>query len=213
MNDKELEETIHFIYEIGNLRKTPRSGFWLLGTGEQTVAEHLYRTAMIVYALAHFTPKANKERCIFIALSHDIAEGRTSDLNYVHQRYGRLAEMTAFEDLAQTLPFGPELRDAFLEEQKRETLEAKLVKDADILEWMASLRDEEFKGNSKAKEWIIIAQKRLKTPIGKKFGKRLMATNPDAWWFNKSDKWFVGRNEKDRSMVKKVKKGRRARGK
>ncbi len=205
MKKNELGQTIDFIYEIGNLRKTPRSGFWLLGTGDQTVAEHLYRTAMIVYTLAHFTPEANKERCMFMALVHDLAEGRTSDLNYVHQRYGRLAESTAFDDLAASVPFGHEMRDAFLEEQKRETLEAKLVKDADVLEWMASLREEEEKGNTKAKEWIIIAEKRLSTPIAKKFGKELIKTSPDAWWFNKSDKWFVDRNESDRSMKRRSK--------
>ena len=211
MKEQELSQAVNFIYEIGNLRKTPRSGFWLLGTGQQTVAEHLYRTAMIAYTLAHFVPEANKERCIFMALVHDVAEGRTSDLNYVHQRYGRLAEQAAFDDLAQTVPFGAEMREAYMEEQQRETLEAKLVKDADNLEWIASLRDEEIKGNTKAKDWIIIAEKRLHTPIAKQFAKRLITTHPDAWWFNKTDKWFVGRKESDRAMVKGKKP--RARGK
>jgi putative hydrolases of HD superfamily len=203
MKSNELRRITDFIYETGILSKTPRSGFWFLGTGTQTVAEHLFRTALIAYALAYLTPKANRERVLFMALVHDLAEGRTSDLNYVHQRYGRLAEATAMEDLAQTIPFGPEIRDAYLEEQKRETLEAKLVKDADQLEWIASLREEEVKGNIKAREWAIIALKRISTPAGKKIGKLLMQSKPDAWWFDKTDKWFVGRKEAHRKMGKK----------
>jgi putative hydrolase of HD superfamily len=205
MNKKELQQITDFIYESGILRHTPRSGFWFLGSGRQSVAEHLFRVAMISYALSYLTPKANKEKMIFMALIHDMAEGRTSDLNYVHQRYGRLAEAKAFDDIALAVPFGAEMRDSYIEEQKRESLEAKLVKDADQLEWIASLREEEVKGNAKAKEWAKIAQKRLKTPAAKQLGISLMKTTPDAWWFDKADKWFVGRGEAHRAMRKKKK--------
>jgi putative hydrolase of HD superfamily len=206
MNKKELQQITDFIYESGILRHTPRSGFWFLGSGRQSVAEHLFRTTIIAYALAHLTPKADKDKMIFMALVHDLGEGRTSDLNYVHQRYGRLAESQAFEDIALSVPFGKEMRDAYLEEQKRETLEAKLVKDADQLEWIASLREEEVKGNAKARVWAKIAQKRLKTPAAKKLGVLLMKTAPDSWWFDKTDRWFVGRKETDRAIYKNGKK-------
>ena len=199
----DLQKITDFIYEAGILRHTPRSGFWFLGSGEQSVAEHLFRAAIIAYALAHLTPKADKQKVVFMALVHDFAEGRTSDLNYVHQRYGRLAEAAAFEDISKAVPFGAEFRDIYLEEQARVTLEAQLVKDADQLEWIASLREEEVKGNAKAKEWIVIGLKRLKTPVAKKIGKLIQKTKPDEWWFNKTDKWFVDRKESDRQIKKK----------
>ena len=205
MKKNELQEITDFIYEAGILRHTPRSGFWFLGSGEQSVAEHLFHAAIIAYALAYLTPNADKHKVLFMALAHDFAEGRTSDLNYIHQRYGRLAEAAALEDIAQSVPFGEELRNMYLEEHERKTLEAQLVKDADQLEWIASLREEEEKGNAKAKEWIVIAQKRLKTSAGKALGKQLSKTRPDAWWFNKTDKWFVDRKEADRMMRKKKK--------
>jgi putative hydrolase of HD superfamily len=205
MKKNNLQSITDFIYEVGILRHTPRSGFWFLGTGTQSVAEHLFRTAMIAYMLCHLTPGANKDRAIFMALVHDLGEGRTSDLNYVHQRYGRLAESTAFADIAAAVPFGGEMRDAYTEEQKRETLEARLVKDADQLEWIASLREEEMKGNAKAKEWVAIAAKRLKTPAAQKICKQLLRTKPDSWWFDKADQWFVNREEKHRKITKKKK--------
>ncbi|MEK7068322.1 MAG: HD domain-containing protein [Patescibacteria group bacterium] len=200
MKKKDLEQITDFIYEVGNLRKTPRSGFWFLGTGTQSVAEHLFRTAYIAYAIAYLTPKANKDKVVLMALTHDLAEGRTSDLNYVHQRYGRLAEARAFDDITEAVPFGGALRDLYVEEQAKKTLEARIVKDADRIEWIASLREEEVKGNKKAKEWIGRARQRIDTSAAKKIVSLIIKTHPDHWWFDKNNKWFVAREEKYRSM-------------
>lgn len=202
MKKSNLNPIANFIFESGILAKTPRSGLWFLGTGRQSVAEHLYRTTMIGYALAHLVPKADKNRLLFLCLLHDFAEGRTSDLNYVHQKYGRLAESQAFDDIARLLPFGKEMRAAYIEEQARTTLEAKLAKDADQLEWLATLCEETAKGNAKARSWANIAIKRLKTPAAKKLGRLLLKTHPDAWWFNAKDKWFVTRDSKLRPWKK-----------
>lgn len=191
----------NFVYETGIHSQTPRSGFWFLGSGSQSVAEHLFHTAMIAYALTHFAPKADKNKVVLMALCHDLGEGRTSDHNYVHQRYGRLSEADALADMAVNLPFGGELLALYKEEQARLTLEAKLVKDADQLEWLATLRGEEVKGNLKAREWIAIAHKRLKTPAGKKLGTMLMKMHPDAWWFNAKDAWFVDREVKYKKIT------------
>ena len=198
-----LEPIADFIYEVGILSKTPRSGLWFLGTGEQSVAEHLLRTAYITYALCHLTPRANRERAILMALVHDLGEARTSDLNYVHQKYGRLAESQAIADVARTVPFGSEIKSLFAEEQAKRTLEAKIVKDADQLEWLATMREEEMKGNIKAKEWGIIAYRRLKTPAAKKLGKLLISTHPDSWWFDKKSEWWVSRSPKHKAFKRK----------
>src|SRR4026208_156041 len=126
-NNKNIYDQIaNFVYETGIHSMTPRSGFWFVGSGEQSVAEHLFHTAMIAYALAHLTPKADKSKVVLMALFHDIGEGRTSDHNYVHQRYGRLAEAQAVEDMAKTVPFGEVILALFKEEQSRKTLEARL---------------------------------------------------------------------------------------
>ncbi len=196
------KQITNFIYETGIHAQTPRSGFWFLGSGNQSVAEHLFHAAMIAYALASFEPKADKNKVVLMALMHDIGEGRTSDHNYVHQRYGRLSEVNAVADIAGSVPFGKEIQDLFTEEQEKITLEAKIVKDADVLEWMATLRVEEAKGNIKAAGWIKVASKRLKTKAGKKLGKLLMSTHPDSWWSNSRDPWFVDRKQKDRKWKK-----------
>lgn len=188
----------NFIYETSIHSHTPRSGFWFLGSGEQSVAEHMFHTAMIAYALASLEPKADRDKMIRMALFHDIGEGRTADHNYVHQRYGRLAEREAVKDIADSVPFGEEIFLLFEEEEKGETLEARLIRDADQLEWIATLRAEEVKGNLKAREWIKAGLGRLKTPAGKKLGRLLDKTHPDSWWYQKGDEWFVDRKEQDK---------------
>jgi putative hydrolase of HD superfamily len=196
MKKDELQAIAHFVYEAGILSKTPRSGLWFLGTGSQSVAEHLLRTTYITYALCYLTPKADRAKAIYMSLFHDFGEGRTSDLNYVHQRYGRLAESQAFKDIAMEVPFGKEMGEFYAEEQVQKTLEAKLVKDADGLEWLATLREEELKGNTKARVWQKSAFLRLKTKEGKAVGKYLLSTHPDSWYFDEKDKWFVSRDPK-----------------
>lgn len=196
MNAQDADKNIaRFIYETGIHAKTPRSGLWLLGSGEQSVAEHLFHTAMIVYALAYFDETVDKSKAVLMALFHDIGEGRTSDQHYVSQRYGRLAENEAVKDLAENLPFGSEIVDLYAEEQKHISSEARLVKDADTLEWIVTLRSEEVKGNTKANEWIQIALKRLKTESGKRFGDVLLNVHPDSWWYDMADNWFVDRKK------------------
>jgi putative hydrolases of HD superfamily len=192
------DQIADFIYETGIHGKTPRSGLWLLGSGSQSVAEHLFHTSMIAYTLCYLEPKADKDKVVLMALFHDIGEGRTSDLNYVHQRYGRLAESNAVEDIAKAVPFGPEILGFYKEEQSKATLESRLVKDADQLEWITTLRGEEVKGNIKARKWINIALKRLKTPAGRRMGRLLVKIHPDDWWFNAEDRWFVDRKSDQR---------------
>lgn len=196
-DDKIYRQIANFVYETSIHSKTPRSGFWFLGSGDQSVAEHLFHTAMIAYALANIEPGADKSKAVMMALFHDIGEGRVSDHNYVHQRYGRLAESNAVDDIATSVPFGAEIASLYKEEQARETLEAKLVKDADQLEWISTLRHEEVKGNIKATDWIKTSAKRLKTESGQRLGQFLMTTHPDDWWHNVNDPWFVDRNSAD----------------
>ncbi|MBI4092628.1 MAG: HD domain-containing protein [Candidatus Kerfeldbacteria bacterium] len=195
MNNKRFRAIANFIYEAGILSKTPRSGLWFLGTGRQTVAEHSLRTAMIGFALASMTTKADRNKVVLMCVFHDLGEGRTSDLNYVHQRYGRMAEAQAVKDISKSVEFGHEIAGFFREFEAQKTLEAKLAKDADNLEWIATLREEEEKGNRKAAAWAKSALKRLKTSVGRSVARFLMSTHPDAWWFKPGDRWFVDRKE------------------
>ncbi len=192
-----LQGTVDFLYEAGMLAHTPRSGFFFLGSGEQSVAEHLNRTAYFGYALGHMVGNVNTSRIVEMCMFHDFAEARVSDLNYVHQKYTDRHEDRALADLVETIPFGNAMKSVWDEYHERKTPEAIIAKDADNLEWIMSLKEQADIGNKRALTWIPSALKRLKTKEAKLLGKSIMSTPSDKWWFgNASDAWWVNRTKK-----------------
>lgn len=185
----------NFLFEVGILSKTPRSGFYFLGSGEQSVAEHINRAAYIAYVLAKLEG-ADVGETVMMAIVHDLGEARTSDLNYVHQKYANANESKAIGDLAATLPFGTEIERLVSGFNKHDRKEGMLAKDADQLEFIMSLKEQVDIGNTRAKSWLPSAVKRLRTKSAKELARVVLQTPSDDWWFgNKSDKWWVTRDK------------------
>ena len=194
---KDTAQVVDFLFEVGILAETPRSGFYFLGSGKQSVAEHICRDVFIGYALAQMEKGVNMEKVLKMCLFHDLAEARTSDLNYVHQKYAQADEQKAVEDLAATLPFGQDILEIIREYKERRTKEARLAKDADNLDWILSLKEQADTGNARAKTWIPSAVKRLITKPAKRLALRILKTDSDHWWFaDKNDEWWVSRKKK-----------------
>lgn len=196
---EEMKQVVDFLFEVGMLAKTPRSGFFFLGSGQQSVSEHTTRTIYIGYALVMLINNKDLDvnKVIKMCLFHDLPEARISDLNYVHQKYTNRKEASALTDLTQTLPFGQDIKEIVEEYEKRESLEAKLAKDADNLEFLISLKEQVDIGNTRAESWIPAIQKRLHTEEAKKIASTIMLTDSDHWWFgDKNDEWWINRNKK-----------------
>lgn len=195
---EQLAAVTDFLFEVGILSKTPRSGFYFLGSGSQSVAEHLNRVVFVGYVLSFMTPGSDMDKVLKMCVFHDLPEARTSDLNYVHQKYAKADESKVLEDLSAALPFGADIRTIVEERNEGKTLEAKLAKDADQLEWLLSLKEQADTGNRRAETFIPPAVKRLKTEQAKRLAEKIVATNSDNWWFgNKEDSWWVSRNRKE----------------
>jgi len=173
----------NFLFEVGMLAKTPRSGFHFLGTGEQSVAEHVSRTSFIGYALAQMDGTVDVLKVLKMCLFHDISETRISDLNHIHQKYVERREHSAVKDISDSIPFGQDIFHTLNEYEKRESKEAMIVKDADTLEWILALKEQVDTGNTRALEWMKDGIKRLKTPQGKELSLAIMDTNSNDWWF------------------------------
>jgi putative hydrolase of HD superfamily len=187
----------NFLFEVGILSKTPRSGFYFLGSGEQSVAEHTNRTIYAGLVLSSMNGKADTLKILKMCLFHDLAEGRTSDLNYVHQKYAASDEESAIQDLSQNLSIGQDMVKTLNEYKERKSIESILAKDADNIEWILSLREEEDTGNTRAATWIPSAVKRLKTKEAKELAEQILNTKSDEWWFSdKDDEWWVSRSQK-----------------
>lgn len=191
------EKIVDFLFEAGMLAKTPRSGFFFLGSGEQSVAEHTNRVCYIGFALANISGKVDVSKVLEMCLFHDLAEARVSDLNYVHQKYNKKDEGSAIKDLTSELPFGDKINKILHEYETRESYESKLAKDADNLEFILSLKEQIDIGNKRAESWIESAVKRLKTKEAQNLVKTIIKTDSDRWWYgDKKDSWWVDRNKK-----------------
>jgi putative hydrolases of HD superfamily len=192
-----MKDIVNFLFEVGILSKTPRSGFHFLGSGNQSVSEHISRVMFIGYTLALLEKDVDVLKVLKMCLFHDLAESRVSDLNYVHQKYVISEDVKAIEDLAKTVPFGKDIKESIREFEERQTKESILAKDADNLEWILSLKEQFDTGNSKAEDWITSAVQRLKSNIAINIARQILETDSDEWWFgNKDDKWWVNRGRK-----------------
>ncbi len=179
-NDKSIA---NFLFEVGMLARTPRSGFHFLGTGEQSVAEHTNRTTFIGYTLAQIDGTVDTLKILKMCLFHDLTETRISDLNHVHQKYVERKEHSAVKDISDSIPFGSDMFETLSEYEKRESPESLIVKDADSLEWILALKEQIDIGNSRALEWIESAIKRLKTKNAQMLAFAIMSTDSNEWWF------------------------------
>ena len=188
-----MKDMVNFLFEVGILKNTPRSGYQFLGSGSESVAEHSFRVAVIAYLLAKNEPEADMRKVLLMSLSHDFHEARTGDHNYVNKRYVTVDEDKAVRDLAQKLSFGQEIVSLIDEFNTGETLEARLSQDADQLDFILELKRQLDLGNKSAAEWMKYAVKRLITDFAKELADEITKTGSSDWWFEKNeDLWVNG---------------------
>ena len=186
-----MKNLAHFFFELGMLKRTPRSGFQFLGSGSETVAEHIFRATLIGYTLARLDGQADPGRVVLLCLFHDVPEARTGDLNYVNKKYVRADEARAVEDLARTLPFGDDYRALHAEFTAKQSREARLAHDADQLEMILALKEHKDLGNRYADEWFPFSLQRLQTDVAKRLAETIWNTDSSRWWFDDDSDWWV----------------------
>ncbi len=177
-----MQRIAEFLFEARMLKQIPRSGFPFLGSGRETVAEHVYMTALIGWSLAQTTPGVDAAKVVALCLLHDLPEARTGDLNSVHKHYVRADEERAAADLARGLPFEGELGALLAEFRSGKTLEASLARDADQLSLLLDLKDLQDIGFAGPGEWLPYVLGRLQTEPGKRLARAVLETRRDAWW-------------------------------
>jgi putative hydrolase of HD superfamily len=189
-----MKNIANFLFEAGMLKRTPRSGFQFLGSGAESVAEHIFRTTYIGFALGKMAGNVNIDRMIKMCLFHDLPEARTGDLNYVNKKYVKADEEKAAEDLARTLPFGEDIKELIFEFHRGETHEAQLARDADQIEMILALKEYKDLGNQYAAEWLEFSMKRLRSETAKELAKVILETDSSLWWFSDKGDWWIRGN-------------------
>lgn len=140
---------------------------------------------------------------IKMCLLHDICEARTGDFNFVHARYVRAYEKEARKDQAEGIPIGKEMMGLMEEFEKGESKEAKLAKDADVLEQLLQEKEYYEIGNQQALLWMEYSALRLKTQSARGLAKAVMPGSVKDWWWDLQNKPSI-KNGKPRFHGKKI---------
>lgn len=175
----------NFAFEVGTLRKLARAHRQTLLTDDlsDNIASHSFRVAIIGWLLAQ-KEKADSYKVTTMCLFHDVPEARAGDQNWVHKKYVKVFEDEIIKDQIKDLPGNKELSGIIKEYQERKTKEAKIAKDADLVDQILLLREYEWQGNKEASGWLKGQQqyKRIFSKSARSLAKEIIKQNPHNWW-------------------------------
>ncbi|OGP68086.1 MAG: phosphohydrolase [Deltaproteobacteria bacterium RBG_16_44_11] len=191
-----MDNIANFLFEVGMLNKTPRTGYQFLGSGKESVAEHILRTLFVGYTLCKMDDSLDETRVLKMCLFHDLPEARTGDMNYVNKKYVDVNEKKAVRELTEGIFFGSDIKAAIDEFNKKETKEALIAMDADQIALILQLKEYGDLGNKYAEEWINYALQRLNTKGAKELAEKISKTDFSDWWFKEKNDWWVNGNKK-----------------
>ncbi|XP_029318817.1 5'-deoxynucleotidase HDDC2 [Cottoperca gobio] len=146
-----MSNMLQFMKFIGQLKRVPRTGWVYRNVKKpESVSDHMYRMAMM--SLTITDPKVNKDRCIKLALVHDMAECIVGDIaptDNISKAEKHRREEEAMKHLSALLPEGlkQEIYGLWEEYETQSSPEAKLVKEFDLLEMILQAHEyEELEG-------------------------------------------------------------------
>ena len=184
MNSK---ATTNLIYEAANVKRMLRTGWQRLGDNEEGVGEHSFMTAVIAYLLAREVNSQGKadrsvsmEKVMLMSIFHDFHEGRTGEMDKVAKLY-----MTRHEDKANEDIFGEvdkELLSLLIEYEAKQSLEALVVYEANVIAFGVECKILMERGNTHAKEWMDANSTRVRLPESVALMTSLAQTDSQDWW-------------------------------
>lgn len=195
MNNTQKRD-IELLFEIGCLRHMPRSWKRFFNPDVANNSEHTLRVVWIAWLLSEYENVANKEKIFKMALLHDLTESRTGDVDYISRQYTKRRDSDAINDIIKDTVFDKELIILYHEYEKRTTLEAKIVKDADNLDVELELLELESQGHSIGKLWSNQRKKlvypKLYTNSAKKLWDKIHESNVHDWHLNTNNRFVSG---------------------
>lgn len=184
---RDQKRLTNLIYEAANVKRMLRTGWQRLGDNEEGVGEHSFMTAVIAYLLARQINAQNKkdrgvsmEKILIMSIFHDFHEGRTGEMDKVAKLY-----MTRHEDKANIDIFAG-IDDALLvqlnEYEAKQSLEAQVVYEANVIAFGVECKILMEKGNTHAKEWMDANSLRVRLPESVELMTALASTDSQDWW-------------------------------
>jgi putative hydrolase of HD superfamily len=158
------------LIELQRLKRLDRTGWTLRGlpNGTESVASHSFGVSVTAMLLADkFTAQGiavDVEKVLRIALLHDWAEVRVGDMPRTATLYfgsdaRKHAETAAFLDVVDTVDADGIYADLYSDYEQRQSLEARLVKAADVLDLLIQVYALERAGARGLNEFWEVAEK------------------------------------------------------
>ena len=165
------------LIELQRLKRLERTGWTLRGlaNGTESVASHSFGVSVTAMFLADEVKargvEINCERVLRMALLHDWAETRVGDMprtatGYFGADARKRAEMLAFADVVNGAgPAETEYRALYRDYEERSSLEARLVKAADVIDLLVQALALERSGAKGLDEfWDVAKQPNFQLP-------------------------------------------------
>jgi putative hydrolase of HD superfamily len=185
MSDASTSTILNYLYEMGHLKRSRRTGWWLAGIKDaETIAEHTFRVAVIGYVLA-LLEGADPALTTLLCLFHDTPESRTSDIPSVGRAYLRASPDTqvAGDQLADVPPvIGQAIYRLIAQYEARDSRESELAHDADKLDCLLQAREYQAQGNVDVEAWITSSAAAVKSASARQLAQLAQEIPPQQWW-------------------------------
>ncbi|XP_031273675.1 HD domain-containing protein 2 homolog [Pistacia vera] len=175
VSSSSTSSAVDFLTLCNRLKTTKRKGWINHGIkGPESIADHMYRMALMAL-IAGDIPGVDRERCIKIAIVHDIAEAIVGDItpsDNVPKEVKSRMEQAALDEMCKVLGGGmraEEIRELWAEYENNASIEANLVKDFDKVEMILQALEYEIEHGKVLDEFFLSTAGKFQTEIGKKW--------------------------------------------
>jgi len=151
------KKDVELLFEMGSMHNIQRGWRQHLGIDCFNVLEHSYRVIWIALILAKAEGVKDEAKIMKMALLHDLPETRVSDLSYVQKVYAQGDEDLACKEMLKGTVVS-DLYKTYCQYENRDSIEAKIVKDADNLDVDLEMKEFEERGSQLPKKWAKFRQ-------------------------------------------------------
>ncbi|XP_043711473.1 5'-deoxynucleotidase HDDC2 isoform X2 [Telopea speciosissima] len=172
---------IDFLSLCHHLKTTKRAGWVRKGIqGPESIADHMYRMGIMAF-IATDIPGIDRDRCIKMAIVHDIAEAIVGDItpsDGVPKLEKSRREREALEYMCKLLGGGSranEIGELWMEYEENSSPEAKVVKDFDKVEMILQALEYESEQGKDLDEFFQTTAGKFQTDIGKAWASEIVS--------------------------------------
>jgi putative hydrolase of HD superfamily len=191
-----FDRDIEFLFEVGCLRHINRTWRQFLNPDFENLSEHTLRVVWIALLIAKHEGLEDTGKLVKMALVHDLSESRSVDVHYVSRQFATRHEEAAIQNTLSETALREEFFQLWKEAEERQTLESKIVKDADNLDVDLELKEQAARG-FEIREALLpmrkhVGKTKLYTETAKKLWKEIQTANPNDWHVNSINRFNSG---------------------